>query len=70
MRQSAASSSALASRSLVARRYAQIQKGNLRRLTQVLRQRRAQHLAMGDAEMAHACERRIDALVTEQGAVV
>ena len=33
-------------------------------LMQVLRQRRAQHLAMGDADMARECEQRIDTLVT------
>ena len=34
-------------------------------LMQVLRQRRAQHLAMGDADMARECEQRIDTLVTD-----
>ena len=34
-------------------------------LLQVLRQRRAQHLAMGDTEMACECEQRIDVLVEE-----
>ena len=42
--------------------------GHLGCLLQVLRQLRAQHVSLGDAEAVRGCERRIDALVGEANA--